>query len=213
LRSQRANGFSIQQQLIIACHRLDAESVVRCLRDGATVNGVFGESADDSLFQDPWTGGFTPIGAETWTALMATASAPEYPDPPAGHDRLWESPELVQQLQEEVSKETLEKRRDAEITIAQILLSHKPDINRADSHGATALYMAVDADKPRLVRLLLEYKANPNTRTGVYIDGPGNSTPLHRAFHSPEVYQLLIDHGADPTAKDGMGNMPKNPLQ
>jgi hypothetical protein len=77
---------------------------------------------------------------------MDVCSASEYPDPPAGHERVWEHPEQAKQLRAKISKESLEKRRNAEVSIVLILLSHKPEIDRADNFGATALFMAVDSN-------------------------------------------------------------------
>jgi ankyrin repeat protein len=88
---------------------------------------------------------------------------------------------------------------------------YRTEVNKTDAHGATALYMAVEHDKPRVVRELLDFGANPNTKTRVYIDGPDNETPLHRAG-SKYVYQLLLDHGADASAKDSTGETLRNLL-
>jgi ankyrin repeat protein len=78
------------------------------------------------------------------------------------------------------------------------------------------LYAAVSEHRVDMALLLLRYGANPNTKTGVYIDGPGDLTPLHKAGASPrhpdprarELMQALLDHGADPLAKDSDGRTP-----
>jgi hypothetical protein len=57
LPTARGSDLSLQQQLIVACYRLDASKVARCLRDGANVNAVFGQSPGESPFFDRWDGG------------------------------------------------------------------------------------------------------------------------------------------------------------
>jgi ankyrin repeat protein len=68
--------------------------------------------------------------------------------------------------------------------------------------------MAVDSEKMQLVRTMLEFGANPNTKSHIYIDGPDDITPLHSACASKELLQLLLDHGADTSAKDSKGRTP-----
>jgi ankyrin repeat protein len=144
--------------------------------------------------------------------MIALANADECPPPPADSKRLWEDEPRVRKLKAAIGKDALGKRRADELTIMRILLSHNADLNVDDGYGATALYEAVDSDKPLLVRELLNLSANPNTKTGIYIDGPANKTPLHRA-RSKEVYRLLLKHGADPSAKDSWGNVPFEPAE
>jgi hypothetical protein len=58
--------------------------------------------------------------------------------------------------------------------------------------------MAVQSDKRLLVRELLEFGANPNSKTHCTIDGPVSLTPLHLA-QSKEVHELLLKYGAEPS--------------
>ena len=88
--------------------------------------------------------------------------------------------------------------------------------------GETPLHNAFcKADRPyylHVVRLLLEHGADPNAKTipgkesGAFMRDVRTcgETPLHRAaaFASPELIQLLIDHGANREAKDSNGNSP-----
>src|SRR5258708_6225267 len=77
-----AREIPLDQELIVACHKLQVERVVRCLRDGANINGRFGEnSGPTDYFVDRWTGE-SPLATDSWTPLIALASSLQYPDPP-----------------------------------------------------------------------------------------------------------------------------------
>jgi hypothetical protein len=205
--AHRAIHSKLDQRLIIACYQVDVSQVVDLLRQGAKVNARFGGEPDDdtSPLNDQWSGAY---GDVSWTPLMALASAPEFPDPPANAKRLWEDRDRMYKLQAAISKDKIKKRRDDEVTILRILVSHNADINADNYFGDTALALAVEYDKPLLVSELLEFGANPNTKTRAAIDGPVQETPLHRA-RSTEIYELLLKHGADPTSKDSWGNVPR----
>jgi hypothetical protein len=199
----------MDQKLIIACYRVDVTAVVGCLRAGANVNARFGDikTIGEHPFMDKWWGG-ADVAADSWTPVLAVASAPEYPDPPKAFPRIWEHPDQVRIAQGQFSNDMLQERRTDEITILCVLLSHGADINVADNRGGTALHKAVENGKIPLVRRMLQFGANPNTKCHVYIDGPDNVTPLHSACTSKELVQLLLDHGADASAKDSEGQTP-----
>jgi hypothetical protein len=194
------------QRLVVACHRLEVEGVVAALRDGANVNGRFGDG-DAMLFQDPWLLGI-PIATKKWTPLIAVADASDYPAPPRRVQNTSDDLDWAREQQKKIPAEQIEQRRRSTITIALILLSHKVEIDAEDGYGATALYQAVDDKKVELAKLLLRFNAKVNTRTRAYIDGSGNITPLHRAYWSAELTKLLLEKGADPNAKDTEGGTP-----
>jgi ankyrin repeat protein len=106
--------------------------------------------------------------------------------------------------------EQIERRKRDTLTIALILLSHRAEIDADDGYGATALYEAVYEKKLELAKLLLRFNAKVNTKTGIYIDGSGDITPLHRAYWSAELTKLMLDKGADPNAKDTSGETPRD---
>ncbi len=204
-----AEELTLNQKLIVACYRVDVTEVVQHLRAGGNVHATFGEVQVDVDYplMNRWNGGI-PVAAASWTALMALANAPEYPEPPQAFPRIWENAAQVQKEQSRIGKKALQERRAAELTILYILLSYRADVNLADSRGGTALHMAVDSGKMLLVRTLLKFGANPNTKHHIYIDGPDDITPLHSACRSKELIQLLLDHGADASAKDSKGRTP-----
>lgn len=202
----RAGDVNLDRRLVVACHRLDVEGVVAALRDGADVNARFGDG-DAKVFQNPWTLG-RPMAAKAWTPLIALANSSSYPDPPrkvrnTSEDRDWAREQL-----KKVPAELMERRARDTLTIALILLSHKAYIDADDGYGATALYAAVYGEKLEFAKLLLRFGAEVNTKTGIYVDGSGDITPLHRAYWSAELTKLLLEKGADPTARDTKGKTP-----
>lgn len=198
----------MNQKLIIACYKVDSDEAVRCLRKGADVNARLGNiDAKDGWFLDRWTGRYW-FDSESWTPLLALASADRYPDPPVEFGDIWKDGTRAQAIRESFPKANLEARARDMISILRILISHGCKVDAADRSGATALTMCAIENRLLMAKMLLQFGANPNIRTRIQIDGVDNTTPLHEAFDSPEMIQLLLDHGADASAKDGDGKTP-----
>ncbi len=195
-----------EQKLIVACYRLDINEVVVALREGANVNARFGKG-DKKLFQDAWSLGW-PVAANKWTPLMAVASASDYPDPPRRIQNTVADLNWAREQKAKIKPEEIEQRRKMAIAIVMVLLSHNAAIDTDDGYGATALYEAVYQKKLELAKALLRFNPKVNTKTGIYIDGTGDITPLHRAYWSAELTKLLLSKGADPKAKDTTGETP-----
>ncbi len=202
----QANELPLNQRLIVACHHVDVDGVVAALRQGADVNGSFGEG-DTKVFQDPWSNGW-PIAGNAWTPLIALASASKYPDPPRKIENTSEDLNWAREQQQKIPAATLEKRKRDALAILSVVLSHKADIDADDGYGATSLYETIYLKKDEMAKVLLRFGAKVNTKTGIYIDGSGDVTPLHRAYWSAELTKLLLDKGADPKAKDTAGETP-----
>lgn len=207
-RSTLAKHLTLDQRLVVACHRLDVEGVVAVLRAGADVNARFGDG-DKEVLRDPWTTGLS-VAAAKWTPLLALAHAGKYPDPPrkvtsSEADRKWS-----QQQRDKMPVEQLQRRDRDGLTILYILLSHKADLDADDGYGATALYKALYTRKAEMAKALLRAGARVNTKARVYIDGSGDVTPLHRAVWSVELTKLLLEKGADPDARDTHGKTPRD---
>ena len=80
--------------------------------------------------------------------------------------------------------------------IVRLLLDKGADVNAQDKYGRTALFRAVYNQDLAAVKLLLEYKADASI-----IDNKGKSVfsainPNQHTPLNPEIYQLLIKHGA-----------------
>ncbi|OQR71712.1 leucine-rich repeat serine/threonine-protein kinase 1-like [Tropilaelaps mercedesae] len=75
------------------------------------------------------------------------------------------------------------------------------ELNTADSSGRTALFDACTNTDPACARILLQTGGNPNVAAGGRERG---RTPLHLAAEADnlEVVELLIQYGADITARD-----------
>lgn len=107
--------------------------------------------------------------------------------------------------------------------MCDFLLSHGANANAADpTTGETPLHNALaKAGRPHylyVIRLLVERGAGVNARTipgketGAFMRDvrTKGETPLHRAaaYAGPEIIQYLLNHGADPEARDAHGNSP-----
>jgi ankyrin repeat protein len=171
----------VGRNLVIAAHRGDVVEVQRLLDLGVSVDSRCGP-VPTKTFQDE-QGGW-PMAAAQWTALIAAASTHRKPPVPDGH-----------------------------LEVVRLLIRRKADLNLHDGYGATALYSAVYRSRWQKESLpmaleLLAAGADVNTRTGVYIDGSGDVTPLHRAMGDPLLTKALLERGANPNARDTGGDTP-----
>ncbi|MGI4944947.1 MAG: ankyrin repeat domain-containing protein [Janthinobacterium lividum] len=89
------------------------------------------------------------------------------------------------------------------------LLRHGADVHARDSHGSTALH---GARTPEIARLLVEHGADVNAPTipAREDEATRGATPLQLALltsgrRSLEMPDALIELGADPTIRDGIG--------
>ncbi|KAK6526024.1 Histone-lysine N-methyltransferase [Arthrobotrys megalospora] len=78
------------------------------------------------------------------------------------------------------------------------------DINFRDDWGATPLFWAAQNDHSKIVKLLLDKRAQVDPKN------PDGRTPLHQATvrGSKEVAQVLLGRGADPQSQDRWGEEP-----
>ena len=94
-----------------------------------------------------------------------------------------------------------QRRHDAVAT----LLSEGVDVDGRDVDGSSPLLRAVTFGDTKLVRLLLDLGANPNTKAE-----NGGETPLQLAIREkmPGVVAGLLNAGADPNVRDDKGTTP-----
>jgi len=79
-------------------------------------------------------------------------------------------------------------------------LAHGGDVDARNEHGHTLLMAAAIYRWPKLVRLLLDHNADPNSRDSVA------RTPLHHAaLHSLDSVKLILQAGGDAKARDHAG--------
>ena len=83
------------------------------------------------------------------------------------------------------------------------IIDHGADMNAANKNGATALIIACQERIISAINVLLQAGGDPNIA-----DSVNSATPLHYAIDggcSKEVFQKIIDHGADVDAVDSDG--------
>jgi len=105
----------------------------------------------------------------------------------------------------------------AQRSVIDLLLDAGSDIEHKEKAGAAPLHRAVRARSPQAVRCLLERGARVDAT-----HGRQRTTSLHLATHSTgasgtrgtraeqqQIVRLLLQHGANPRAKDARGNAPR----
>lgn len=92
-----------------------------------------------------------------------------------------------------------------DIQKAQEFINHGADVNFHDQYECTPLYYAIQCNHPEMVKLLLDYGADVNSKNSYY-----GSTMLHYALHYnyPEIVKLLLDYGADINCRNRYGYPP-----
>lgn len=193
-----------ERELIEAAYRLRVKDVQRLIAEGADVNVRYGKHEADEKFQDPWDLGY-PMAYSNWTPLLALSQASIWPPPPRKIENTEEDFEFRLKEAAKVPEKELEERRELKLQIGKILIDAGANVNVDDGVGATPLYNCA-AGESGLLLLLVQHSAQVNSTTGIYIDGPGNKTPLHLAIHSIDNLAALIHEGASLDAVDTNGN-------
>ena len=86
------------------------------------------------------------------------------------------------------------------LTAIERYLNEGGDVEARNSKGHTLLMVATIYRWPKLVRLLLDHAADPNS-----CDKSGRTPLHHAALHSLDSVKLLLAAGADATARDNAG--------
>ena len=89
--------------------------------------------------------------------------------------------------------------------IVTAMIKYGADVNYCAVDCRRPLHFAVFYNKPKMARLLLELKADPNGATNYQ-----ELTPLFFAVSagSEEIVKILLEHGADPKQPTRSGAMP-----
>ena len=199
--------FNKNQLLVIAAFELDVAKVQALLADGADPNARFGEY-DRTLFEDKWTLGLSDIGSDRWTPLLAVANSNRAPQPESRTENTSEALEAARKQLDAIDPKLIRQRDERRVEIAKLLIAAKAKLDLDDGFGATALSVSVYQDYEALSLLLMSKGADVNTKTRVYIDGPDNITPVHRATDQPAVLAALIKRGAKVNVQDSDGQTP-----
>lgn len=88
--------------------------------------------------------------------------------------------------------------------VVKLLLSRGTDVNAKDQQGITALMWSVMCDDIRLVRVLLDIGANPNSKVLKDRTRKGE-TALMMAVGNGHIMNMLISKGADVNARSQDG--------
>ena len=195
------------QQLVIAAFELDVNKVEALLKSGANPNARLG-FYDGHLFENKWTLGYSPIGSDKWTPLLAVASSYRAPQPEKPAENTIKGLEASWRDLQAIEPKLIEDRNSRRMVIAKLLIDAKADLDLDDGYGATALAEAVYNNYENLALLLIRSGAKINTKTGVYIDGTGDITPLHRATSNAAILKAMLDRGADVNARATDGDTP-----
>lgn len=200
-------AYSKDQQLVIAAFELDVERVKILLADGANPDARLG-FYDKHLFEDKWSFGYSHIGSDKWTPLLAVANSHREPQPDQRAENTIAGREAAMAKLKAIDQRLIAERDSRRIAIAKLLIGAKANLDLDDGYGATALSASVYNGFEELSLLLISSNAKLDTKTGVYIDGDGDITPIHRAAKSPKVLHAMIQRGANVNVADTSGETP-----
>ena len=203
----KAHTFDKDQQLVVASFELDVGKVKALLADGANPNATLG-FYDQHLFEDKWGLGLSSIGSDQWTPLLAVANSHRAPQPASRAENTIRGLDAARRELIAVDPKLIRQRDERRVEIAKLLIAAKANLDLDDGHGATALAASVYEGYEPLSLLLISKGANVNTKTRVYIDGPDDITPVHRATNQPAVLEAMIKHGAKVNVQDSEGDTP-----
>jgi ankyrin repeat protein len=200
-------GFTADQQLVVAAFELDVPKVEALLKAGANPNARLGVY-DERLFENKWTLGLSAIGSNKWTPLLAVAGSHRAPQPETRAENTIEGRKAAFEKLKAIDPKLIAERDGRRLAIARLLIEAKAELDADDGYGDTALAQAVYAQYEGLALLLIEAGAKIDTKTGVYIDGPADITPVHRATSIPVVLKAMLKRGAKVNVQDSDGATP-----
>ena len=199
--------YSKGQQLVISAFELDVDRVKGLLAEGADPDTRLG-FYDEHLFEDKWTLGYSHVGSDKWTPLLALAHSHREPQPDRHSENTIAGRDNAMAKLKSIDSKLISKRDSRRVAIARLLIKANGNTDLDDGYGDTALSESVDSGYDDLSLLLIASNAKIDTKTGVYIDGEGDITPMHHATKSPKVLQAMIKRGAKVNVADTSGDTP-----
>ena len=209
IRQQR-----LDNALIAAVKRYDADAVDAALQQGANPNARDNANASPTLWQalTYWLHHRAmPIPSGN-PALSVVLSPETHPNYGRGRHIVAHDSRIAQALlQAGANPDAPDKNGSPPLVVActgcppedvRVLLTHHARIEARDKYGRTGLIYAASSNEPAVVPLLLERGAEVNTRD------IGGETPLMMAsvMNSVSTAQRLLAHHADISATDRAGN-------
>lgn len=207
LEAADRSRFTADQQLVVVAFELDVKKVESLLKEGANPNARLGKYDDKRLFEDKWTLG-TPIGSNKWTPLLAVAFSHRAPQPERRAENTVAGLDAARKKLKAIDPKLIAERDSRRNAIAKLLIDAKADLDLDDGRGSTALSIAVYHNYENVALLLIESGANIDTKTGVYIDGPADITPVHEATSNPTVLKAMLKRGAKVNVQSSDGDTP-----
>ncbi len=195
-----------ERQLVVAAYELDVATVKALLAEGVNPNARIGVY-DETLFENKWSGGYSPVGSENWTPLLAVANSHREPQPLRRTERSVAAWEAAHKKRLAVDPKLVRERDQRRAAITKLLIAANADLNLDDGCGLTALGSAAGGYEEVALQLI-EAGAKIDTKTGVHLDGPIHVTPMHNATSSPKILAALLEKNGKVDANDSTGETP-----
>src|SRR5262249_706173 len=151
---------------------------------------------------------YSPLGCDKWTPLLAVASSHRAPRPEKRVRATLEGRDEAIRILKGIDHKLIAERDARRKSIATLLIDAKATLDIHDGYGTTPLAKAVENNYENLALLLIETGATINTKAGIYIDGPDDITPLHRATSNPAILSAMIRRGAKVDVRTSDGETP-----
>ncbi|CAE7527793.1 IQANK1, partial [Symbiodinium pilosum] len=187
-------------------HNMGASADISCRRECAALNWALVSCVNEGPLAYTYGRWLRRQDAELAAAVRAAELAALQVERRKAEQERTKQEEKRKKAQKLLSdtKMALEAAFDGDVDALLKLLDSGMPADAANPAGITPLSEAAAAGKEETAQVLLERKANPNSR------GEFNRTPLWRAAYSrhSNLVPLLLEAGADPRLRDDEGQTP-----